>query len=261
MGNAIEKIRNEFTLDKVLTTAMKTPGVKINRAQFLRKELIKYFPEEIVQEAIKNNPAKAGISRERINKISNHVINYESNKVTAISVAASLPSSAAAVAAVGAAAADIMSYFAHVLRIVQKLAYLYGFEQFEINENDIDSETMNFILVFLGVMFGVRGAGNALAKLAEAMAKQIAKKLAKKSLTQGAIYPIVKKVATIVGIRMTKQIFADTVASAIPVLGSALSGGLTYAMFKPGCVKLKKKLMSYDLCNPEFYRQVEVEIT
>ena len=29
-----------------------------------------------------------------------------------------------------------------------------------------------------------------------------------------------------VGIRMTKQIFADSVASVIPVVGGALSGGL-----------------------------------
>ncbi len=53
---------------------------------------------------------------------------------------------------------------------------------------------------------------------------------------------------------MTKQIFADTVASAILVVGSLLSGGLTYAMFKPNCLRLRDKLAEYKLSDPEYYR-------
>ena len=156
--------------------------------------------------------------------------------------------------AFGAAVADITSYFSFILRTVQELAYLYGFEQFNLNEDDVDSETMNFLLIFMGVMFGVQGAMGVLKKLADVLAKNIAKKLAQKSLTKGVVYPIVKKVALRVGIRMTKQIFADGVASAVPILGGALSGGLTFAMFKPGCMKLRKNLMSYNLCNPKYYK-------
>jgi hypothetical protein len=58
---------------------------------------------------------------------------------------------------------------------------------------------------------------------------------------------------------MTKQIFADGVASAIPIVGGVLSGGLTLAMFKPCCMKLRKKLMTYNLCDPNYYNTVEAE--
>lgn len=242
-----------MTFEKILAAAMHTPGVKINREKFLRKELIRYCSEDVIADAIKNNPAKAGISKELINKISKQVINYETTKVTTLSVAVSLPGG---IAAIGAAAADITSYFAFILRTVQELAYLYGFEQFNLNEDDVDSETMIYLLVFMGVMFGVQGAAGVLKKFADVLAKNIAKKLAQKSLTKGVIYPIVKKVALSVGIRMTKQIFADGVASAVPLLGGALSGGLTFAMFKPGCMKLRKNLMSYNLCNPEYYKVI-----
>ena len=126
------------------------------------------------------------------------MINYEATKVTTLSVAASIPGGAAAI---GAAAADITSYFAFILRTVQELAYLYGFEQFNLNEDDVDSETMNYLLIFMGVMFGVQGATGVLKKLADVLAKNIAKKLAQKSLTKGVVYPIVKKVALSVGIR------------------------------------------------------------
>ncbi|MCD8012275.1 MAG: hypothetical protein LUG99_03730 [Lachnospiraceae bacterium] len=255
MANAVQTLKNELTFENVLMAAMRTPGVKINRAKFLRKELIKYCPEQIVVEAINSNPAKAGISKEIVNKVSKQVIDYETTKVTTISVAASVPGGAAAV---GAVAADITSYFAFVLRTVQELAYLYGFEQFDLSEDDVDSETMNYMLLFMGVMFGVQGAATALQKFANTLAKHVAKKLAQKALTKGTIYPIVKKVAVNVGIRMTKQIFADGVASTIPILGGALSGGLTYAMFKPGCMKLRKNLMSYNLCDPDYYRNVDI---
>ena len=188
-----------------------------------------------------------------VNKVSIGVINYETKKVTALSVLASIPSSGATIAVAGAVTADITSYFAHILRVVQELAYLYGFEQFNFSEDNIDSETMDQIMVFMGVMFGVQGASSVLNKIANSLAARVAKKLAQKSLTKGIIYPIVKKSAIQIGQRMTKQIFADGVASAIPVLGSIASGGLTYAMFKPRCLKLRQNLMRYNLCDPDFY--------
>ena len=254
--NIIEKVKEEITFENVLATAMKAPGVKVNRVKFLRKELKKYCSDDVISSAINSNPAKAGIPRELIDKISKQIINYETTKVTGISMAASIPGGAAAV---GAAAADITSYFAFILRTVQELAYLYGFEQFDLNDDEVDAETMNTVLLFIGVMFGVQGAASTLQKFANVLAKQISKKLAQKALTKGTIYPIVKKVATSVGIRMTKQIFADTVASAVPILGGALSGGLTYAMFRPGCMKLRRNLRSDNLCNPEFYKSASEE--
>ena len=259
MADIANRIKQELTFEKVLTVAMKTPGVKIRRDKFLRKELIKYCTEDAIEEAIRKNPAQAGIPQKIINKVSQTVIDYETTKVTALSFVASLPSSGAAVVAVGAATVDITSYFAFILRSVQELAYLYGFGQFEFNEDNVDSETMNFVMVFMGVMFGVQGAASTLNKLANTIAEHVAKKLAQQALTKGTIYPIVKQVATKVGIRMTKQIFADTVASAIPIAGSLLSGGLTFVMFRPCCMKLRRNLMTNKLCDPDYYKTIDVQ--
>lgn len=159
MSNIVETVQEQLTLENVLMATLKTPGVKIDRAKFLRKELLKYVPEKQLREAIKGNPAKAEISKEIINKVSKQVIDYETTKVTGISVAASIPGGAAAVAA---ATGDIAAYFAFILRTVQELAYLYGFEQFNLDEDEFDSESMQHIMVFMGVMFGVQGATSAL---------------------------------------------------------------------------------------------------
>lgn len=250
MGNFLS---SKLSVENILMTVIKMPGVKIHRSQFLHKELIKYYAEDIVQKAIDFNPAKAGISLNRINTISLQVINYETIKATGVSVAASLPSAEAGMLALGAATADITSYFAFILRAVQELAYLYGFYEFELDENSIDTEMMNFIIIFLGVMFGASEATLVLAKFADIAVKHVSTTLARKALTKGIVYPVVKKISSQIGIRMTKQVFADTVASAIPIAGMIASGGLTFALFKPCCLKLRKNLMSYNLCKPEYY--------
>ena len=44
---------------------------------------------------------------------------------------------------------------------------------------------------------------------------------------------------------MTKEVFANAVAKkAVPVAGAFISGGLTYASFKPGAERLRKHLRS-----------------
>ena len=61
MADIVDAANKNLTFEKVLMMAMKTPGVKIHREKFLHKELIKYYPEEMVRQAIDFNPAKAGI--------------------------------------------------------------------------------------------------------------------------------------------------------------------------------------------------------
>ena len=242
-----EKLKDSLTAENILLTAMKVPGVRIDRERFLRKELSLFFAEDTVDRAIALNPAEAGIPKEKINGIAQGVINREANQVTGFSVLASLPGAALPAAVAGAVTADIVAYFSHILRVIQELAYLYGFEDFGLNEEDpgeqgIDPDTMDQIMVFLGVMFGIRGSGPVLEKLAGYTAKHTAKKLVKHTLRKNAVIPGADKIIARIGIRLTKQMLADAVASAIPVAGSAASGLLMYALFKPRCMKLKRKL-------------------
>lgn len=243
------------TFIKLLNTALGMPGVKIDREAFLRKELAKYYPERVVREAVRTNPASAGISKRRINTISKTVIEVESLKVTAVSLAASIPSSLAAPAVAGAVTVDITWYFVHILRVVQKLAYLYGFPAFSFNDKEMDEETLHYIMLFLGVMFEVQGASAALRKLANAFAENLAKKLVQRALLRRVVYPVVGRIAEKIGIRISKQLFADSIASAIPLAGGFLSGGLTLATFRPCCFRLRKALMTYDLSDPAYYRE------
>jgi len=246
----IDEKFEEVPIQDILSTAIKLPGVRINRQKFLSKELSPLFPKETVKKAIELNPAQAEIPREAINTIAKQVINYETNKVSAISFAAGIPGGFAMAATIPA---DIAQYFGFMLRVLQKLAYLYGFPEFEFNEDEIADDTMNQMLIFLGVMFGVQGANAAVKKIADTFAQKVAKSLAQKALTKGTIYPIVKKIATQLGFKMTKQIFANGVAKIVPVVGGVVTGGLTYATFKPSCKKLMNSFKELPISDPLHY--------
>lgn len=78
------------------------------------------------------------------------------------------------------------------------------------------------------------------------------KQLVKKALTKGTIYPIVKSISKWFGVKMTKEVFAGFFKKAIPLVGGVVGGGLTYATFKPCCVKLKTVLEDTYLSNSEY---------
>lgn len=242
------------TFELALKTASSIPMVRIDRANFLKKELIKYYPENQVEIAIKNNPASAGIPVSTINKIAKHCIKFETNKVSSISFAAGLPGGAAMAATIPA---DISQYFGHVLRILQKLIYLYGWEELIDGDGEFDDETSNLITLFVGVMFGVNGAATTITKLSATAAQNASKSIASKALTKGTIYPIVKKIAQVLGVKMTKETFAKGVSKVIPVIGGVASGGLTYATYKPMAYRLKKNLETLKWCDVEYYSSIE----
>ena len=260
IDTASQKISEiEITPQDILLQALNVPGVKIERSEFLYKELIKYYPEEQVLKSISTNPASAEIPRERINTIANQVIDYETNKVSAISFAAGIPGGIAMAATIPM---DAVQYFGFVLRVMQKLAYLYGFSEFHLDEKNISDETMNQLLIFLGVMFGVNGATQGVRIIAETVSAKVSKSLAQKALTKTTLYPIVKKVATTLGFKMTKDVFAKGVSKVVPVVGGVISGGITYATFKPCAIKLRDDFKTLCLSDPEFYKnQTDNKIT
>lgn len=238
----------QITIEDVIIMGLKIPGIRINRSEFLRKEFSKNYSEEVVENIIQYNPAHENISSDEIEKIANDVIQYERLCVSGISTALSAPGGFAMVATLPT---DIAQYYGYMLRAMQKLLYLYGFPEIDIKENQIlDSETMNTIIICMGVMYGVAGANTALKSMAKALGLGVEKKLISKALTKGTIYPIVKSVAKWFNVRMTKEIFAGFFKKSIPVVGGLIGGGITYLSFKPCCEKLKNTLKDTLLSNP-----------
>lgn len=239
----------KIDVQDIIIIALKMPGVNINRADFLEKQFMKNYPQEVIQDAINFNPAHAGITVKEIDKITDQVIQYERNCVSGISLALGMPGGVAMTATLPA---DIAQFYGYMLRAIQKLLYLYGFPEINVeNGVNIDDETMNIITLCLGVMYGVKGATASLKMLSAALGKGVEKKLLAKALTKGTFYPMVKKIAKWFSVNMTKQIFAGFFKKAIPVVGGVIGGGITYLSFKPCCDNLKKSLQDTLLSNPD----------
>jgi len=251
LGAIDQNGNGEVDIEDVIIMGLKVPGIRIDRAQFLQNEFKTKLPQDVIDDAIAFNPLHANIPSEVIEKIADEVIKYERNCVSGISAALGMPGGVAMAATIPA---DIAQYYGYMLRATQKLMYLYGFPAIDLDEKDqtFDSETMNTLIICLGVMYGVAGANNALKAMAKALATGVEKQLLRQALTKGTIYPIVKSVAKWFGVKMTKQVFAGFFKKAIPVVGGVIGGGLTFVSFKPCCDKLRATLQNTMLSNPDY---------
>ena len=243
-------------IEDIIVLAMKTPGIRVNRSKFLKNEFRIHYEQEIIDKAIETTPLNAGIPTEDIDKIADALIQHERYFVSGISAALGAPGGVSMAATIPA---DIMQYYGYTLRAAQELMYLYGFPEIlsEDGEAQIDTPTMNTLIVAMGVMFGVAGANNALKAMAKALGMGVEKQLMKKALTKGTIYPIVKSVAKWFSVKMTKEVFSGFFKKAIPVVGGIVGGGITYLSFKPCCERLQKSLMDTKLSNPSHQESTE----
>ena len=204
---AVEKVKNfdpkDFNLD-VPATIPKVLAVQANvidREEFLKESIGDYISEDMARIAIEENTKAAGIRRKLVDTIASQIISSEVNKASGVSVAAgstwaTLP-------------ADVVQYFGFVLRIVQKLAYLYGWKAFDLTIEDgklVSEESANELTRLIGIMFDAKEED-----------KDIGAKMGKLTLAKGVVAPV-------------------------PVLGGVLSGGLTYATLRPYAERLKDRL-------------------
>lgn len=224
--------------NKVMSTALAMPGVKVDRNQFLTNKLGRYCTEAQLQIALSVSPIKV-LSRQDIDRIANSVISSHVKQVTTISAVAGLPGGFTMAATIPA---DIAQYYYHVFNLSQKLAYLYGYPDLLDENGNATDDTINLLTIFTGIMMGAAVANNAIREVSKQLAAKAVKRLPQQALTKGVIYPLVKKIAAMLGYKLTKETFAKGVGKLIPVLGGVISGGLTLATFRPGAKRLQKTL-------------------
>lgn len=243
---------NEVTIwNKVMGAALSMPGVKVDRDDFLKKELKNYCSPEQLNLAISSRPIN-GVSKEIIDRIANACINSHTTKVTTISAVAGIPGG---FAMAGTIPADMAQYYWHVFVLAQKLAYLYGFPDLRDENGNLTDTASDMLTLFVGVMMGASAANQAVKGLAKEFAKQVVKRLPQKALTKTMYYPIIKQIAKWIGVKLTKDTFAKGLGKVIPILGGVISGGLTLATFRPSAKRLQHKLQEEMFVINENYQE------
>lgn len=105
--------------------------------------------------------------------------------------------------------ADTAQFFGMTLRLAQELGYLYGYEDFWENDELSVEKVNGDLILFWGVMFGVGGSTVAIKALSSQLSKQALKKIPQKALTKTIYYPIIKKTLSLIGVKVTKDTFAN----------------------------------------------------
>ena len=224
-----------------LAKVVRVPGVRVNREEFLRQELRKlHMSDDAIQRAIDSSPLLAGVSLTAIDRLAEEAISYETNKSAAISFVAGIPGG---FAMLGTIPADLIQYYAHALRIMQKLAYLYGWGDLLPDGRDADDDTLGVLAVFFGVMLGVGGAAQSLTAFARVAAKTAYQNHAtKRALMSITWYPVVKHSLRLIGINITKSTAAKGFSKIVPVIGGFVSSGLTFMALQSQSALLKGHL-------------------
>ena len=224
-----------------LAKVVRVPGVRVNREEFLRQELRKLrMGDDAIARAIDSNPLLAGVALTEIDRLAEEAISYEMNKSAAISFVAGIPGG---FAMLGTIPADLMQYYVHALRIMQKLAYLYGWGELLPDGRDTDDDTLGVLAVFFGVMLGVGGAAQSLTAFARVAAKTAYQNHAtKRALMSITWYPVVKHSLRLIGINITKSTAAKGFSKIVPVIGGFVSSGLTFMALQSQSALLKEHL-------------------
>jgi len=248
----------QISFTSIIENASKLPLVHIDREEFLTKNLGKLCTQTQLQKAIVDGTLHASIPITTLDSLANAVINAETLKVTASSTAAGIPGGLAMAVTIPA---DLGQFYGFVIRTAQELAYIYGWSEIFTDSSELDTATESQLILFIGVMSGVGAANKVVTKLfGETAMRAVAKKVAAQALTKSWYYPIVKKIAAMLGQKMVKATFASGVSKFVPVVGGAISGGLTLATFKPMAVRLKNHLSTMAHMSPEEFAKYEAAI-
>lgn len=247
-GESEEKLY-ETTL-RTIGVVAKLPVVRVNRESFLRQQ----FHDSPHLDAILENGPQSVYTPESLRRKANGVIRNSTAVASVASFAAGLPGNPVTMVAMGGA--DMAQYFGFALNLAQKIAYLFGEDDLFEGGQQLSEDAQARVIGYLGVMLGAAGAAGLVAHLAGAAAPVMGKKVANKALMKTVWYPVVKKVATAIGQKMTKNTMGKVVTKSVPVVGGVMSGGITYATFRPMGGRLADTL--YKNLKGEFHDEMEL---
>jgi len=219
--------------NKVLETSLRLPFVQVDRQEFLTKELSKFCTPMEVITALDDSPLKV-LSKKEIDKLANQCISYHLTMVCGTSALMGLPGGWWMA---GTIPTDLTQFYGHILSLMQKLLYLYGWPSLMDVNHQLDDESLNIMTLFVGAMMGNKVAVEALGKVVGQISKNASIKISETVMAQYAI-----KIAQWIGLNITKESFAKGVGKVLPLVGAPVSATITYYTFRPMARRLKKHL-------------------
>lgn len=230
----------------LLGNALRVKGARVSRDSFLHDALKRHCTADQIRLAIELTPSVV-LAPAQLDAVAGEVIRHHRKLAAGSSFVAGLPGGYALLAAVPA---DTAQYLFHSIITAQKLAYIYGFHSFSDGPGS-QQQLMAAMTVFVGVMFGVSKANEAINTLARMLADKAARQLVGSAAGGAALHPLLRVIGHTLGVELNKKTLGKALEKAIPVAGGVLSGGLTWVAFGKGARRLQLTLKTAPLLLPQ----------
>ena len=174
---------------KVLQQVVKLPVVKVNREKFLVEKFSKELDKKDIAKLLEQGPPSL-LPQETLDRVARSCIKDNVLRASGTSVLAGLPGGILMALTIPT---DVAQFYAFSLKLAQELGYIYGFNDLWASRNDLSEEAKNTLLLYLGVMLGVNGAGALLRSGGVTVAKHVMDHSTSESRSQSWLVPYFKK--------------------------------------------------------------------
>lgn len=217
--NETVKNLNNISFESVVEAAVKIPGVKVNRNEYLSK-IFENEPVDILR-VIQDGPVAAMLPQAKLEEIADNQIRLRVTQSSAASFIAGMPGGLALAATIPA---DTLQFFGMTLRMAQEIAYLYGAESFWGADGLVNTYARDELILYVGAMYDIPGAQAAARYLISDNGHQI---------EDDEWNAIVSYIGKEVCRKLTASTATTGIAKLFPVIGGIVSGGATFIQLSP----------------------------
>lgn len=232
------------TWDFLLKKVLECPGTKVNRNEWLAKQLQPFGTAESLC-AIASQVPRQLVAESSIERIAQETISLHVHWATALSSGSTLAERRAK--RIGGIF-DGMQYLANALILVQKLAYLYGWPDL-LDHGKVTTETRSRITLLLGIALGVRAADSYVMKHKIKHGLDTPFSATPLPLkTASPLYgKIIQKVTFTSALVVGKTLLTGITSKSVPLLSTTASGAATYYSFYSQALRLRNMLRDISL--------------
>ena len=225
--------------DSTLASALKLPLNRVSRYDFLAKSLNPFLSFDGL-ERLHTQAPQTLVSMRVIDRLASDVIEYHTKAAAGLAVGTGL---LGGINVLLGASVDTLQYFGNLLQMTQKLAYLYGWEDFR--SGSLQEEEVRARLTFLlGSALGVQEADLMLRHTAlRGHSPHLAEEILPKETALKLYKNILRSLSYAAYICAGKTILCGVVSDKLtPVLGATASWAATYYFIRPQGLRLKNLL-------------------
>ena len=134
---------------------VKLPVVKVDREKFLVEKFSKELGHKNLNKLIEQGPATM-LPKATLDRVAKTCIKDNVLRASGTSILAGLPGGIAMAITIPT---DVAQFYGFSLKLAQEIGYIYGFDDLWSSREELSEEAQKTLLLYLGVMLGVDGAG------------------------------------------------------------------------------------------------------